>query len=157
MPPPKHECTKGDLLLDIQKEQDKINKAIYGNGQPGILKEIATQSGQIGVISEIVTEIRPQIKDIVDFVVAEKALKKEGENSKGNKWQSLQTWGLYLGLLASILFSLLKGSGNKVELITDVQMLREAMREEKNITIRGPSITKENTDAYNKEIKDMNK
>lgn len=46
---------------------------------------------------------------------------------------------------------------DKKEITVTIQELRQAMREEKDITIRGGSITKENEKALEETIKSMNK
>lgn len=144
-----HKCEKETTIDDMRRDNDKMYKVIYGNGQPGLLSIISELSGNVKSLSSSMPELNNKIDSLMEFKAGEIAL-------KNSKTESIKTWGMYIAIIVSIGIAVYNPA-KRTEVVTDVQLLREAMREEKNITVRGESITKENVDYLNSEIQSMNK
>jgi len=145
-----HKCGKEDAINDMKQDNEKMFKAIYGNGRPGLLTVIAELSVSVKSLSEAVPKLEEKISVLTTFKDGEVALKK-------GKMNAIRNWGMITGLLITLGIAWFKPSAQPPIIVTDVQVLREAMREEKNITVRGGSITDDTEDALNAEIKSINK
>lgn len=150
-----HQCDKAGIIESLQRDQERIYKDLHGNGQPGIIKEIAELSGLLKPLHGMVVELQGNTKEIADYVAGEIAL-------KNNKWKRLQVWGLYLGIIISIAVGFFE---SKKEVPTE--QLKAVLRQElKNynitddeIILRGRSVKPEGMtpEKQKKEIKSMNK
>ena len=154
--PQEHVCAKEETFTQIKETNERLYKAVYGNGQPGLMQVVSELSVHVKSFNEGMPAINKQIQELVDFKTAEVAC-------KGGRVETLKMLGLYLGIFISISFGILnyKNTNATVSdksntITTDVSTVEQAMREGKNLKLRGAEVSKQYEENYQEGIKDMN-
>jgi len=140
-----HKCEKSETIENLQKETERTYKILHGNGQPGLLQSISELSGHIKYLSESVPELEKTISELVIFKNSEVAI-------KANRWKTIEVWGLYIGIIASVLISVIN---SKKEV--PVEQFKNAVRAElksynitdDDIILRGRVIKPKNSNTEN--------
>lgn len=144
-----HKCDKEPVFDQMKTNNEKLYKVIYGNGQPGLLTLITELSVNVKGLTDVVPALKEDIKSLMDFKAGEVAI-------NNNKWKNIPVFISAIAIIVSI-WAVSRNDTPKQIVITDSPTLRQAMREEKDITVRGPSITKENAQFLEQEIQSINK
>ena len=150
-------CTKEATFDEINKTADKFDKAINGNGRPGLIATVAILSTHV----EALNKSMPSLNDKIDSLIQYKAA---NEACKSGRWKTIQSVALYFGLFTTFAFSILNyidshqvSEIKQNTVVTDPATLEQAIREGKNIKMRGATVTKEYEKNYQEGIKEMNK
>ena len=153
-----HECIKKDTLDRLEKNDEKFTDLLYGkNPPPGILQTLDKLSNSVDILNDGMPKLKDQINELLEFKTTETAC-------KNSRMKNLEMAGVYLAILVSLIFGILNYGTSKSNaansentIITDPATLEQAIREGKNIKMRGATVAKEYEKNYQQGIKEMNK
>jgi hypothetical protein len=145
-----HTCTQSDNIK-------RFDKAIFGNGQPGLQQSVTELLVHTKVLGETIPIIQEQLGQLLTLRAIEEDRKKS--------WQYKFKTGLaVLSVIVVIVlgFFNLRNTTTAVTaqentVITDPATLENALREGKNPKFRDGAATKQYEKNYQEGIKDMNK
>ena len=96
-----HPCTK-------EKEIDKLSKAVYGNGEDGLVQHFASLSTSYNNMMEDMSDMKADVKDLVISLHALQIFRAEmqtgeavKEKSTLNNWQKASIVFGFLGVVAA--------------------------------------------------------
>lgn len=153
-----HKCDQSEAIKALQENDKRYFDLIYGrNPPPGIIQTLDRLSTSVDQLNDGMPELRDQIKILNEYKIAETAC-------KSSRSRNLKEVALWLGFFMTLAFSSLnyidshKASDVKQNtVITDPATLEQAIREGKNLRMRGETVTKEYEKNYQEGIKEMNK
>ena len=151
-------CTKEAEFLRLQANDEKHFDLLYGkNPPPGIIQTLDRLSTSVDQLNDGMPELKDQIKILNEYKISETAC-------KSSRSKNLKEAALWLGFFMTLAFSSLNyidshqsSDVKQNTVITDPATLEQAIREGKNIKMRGAEVTKEYEKNYQEGIKEMNK
>lgn len=79
-----------------------LKKAVFlGNGQPSMIVQLSNISTKVENIDKTIHGWDQKMGELLDFKAGELAVKE-------NKWEIIKTWGLYIGIIVSIIIAIYK-------------------------------------------------
>ena len=97
-----HVCTK-------EKEIDKMSKAVYGNGEDGLVQNVAAILTKVNSIEETLSGLQTGVSGLLKFQTAITTERDFIEKRKLNSWQITSILGTLIlsvgAIIASIIFN----------------------------------------------------
>lgn len=104
-------CTKEDVFAGIRTTNEKFDKAINGNGRPGLIQTVTELSIHVSTLNESMPLFKEQISALLEFKATETAC-------KSNKSKTIQAVALWFGLIIALVFNVLNYNISKTTLDT---------------------------------------